>query len=141
MEGKCVMSRCRSFAQKHRRQTKEDPYLAHLADQGKKLGLFNSISTPISYIKPKTNPTARNGAISRDPKPSNLDPSDDFPVAVGEDEEAELEVELAVVPAAFVVLVLEADPEPAVVVAAPDTLTLARVAGGWAVLACVSVSA
>jgi hypothetical protein len=142
MEGKCVMSRCRGFAQKNKRQKKEDPYLVHLAEQEtkqeRKFALFNSISTPTSYIKPRRNPTATSGTISRGPKPSNVDPSDDFPVAVGEDEEAEFKVKLAVVPAVFVVLAV--DPEPAVVVAAPATLTLARVAGGWAVLACVSCS-
>lgn len=66
------------------------------------------------------------------PKPFTLDPSDDL--LVGDDED--VEVEVAVVPPAFVVVV--AVPESAVVVAPPATLTLARVAGGSAVLACVS---
>jgi hypothetical protein len=70
-------------------------------------------------------------------KPFKLDPSDDFPVAVGEDEaevDFEDEVEATELPA-FVALV--ADPDPDVVVA-PATATVERVAGGVAVLACDS---
>jgi hypothetical protein len=57
--------------------------------------------------------------------------------AAEEDDDAA--VDLAVVPLAFVVVAVDPEPEPAVVVAAlPATLTLERVAGGSAVLAWVS---
>lgn len=58
--------------------------------------------------------------------------------AAGEDEDALVEVDVAVVvPPVFVVVA--SDPEEVVVAAAPPgTLTLDRVAGGSAVLACVS---